>query len=88
MITTPKGRFQANKENIKKLREIVDSDFFQGVLDMTLLQMNADASGRDNPDPMRYFYRLEGANLFVQTLLRMAEIQNLKQEPQRTNLRW
>lgn len=88
MITSPAKRFQADKENIKKLRDIVDSDFFQNVLDMALLQLYAEASGKENPDAQRYFYRLEGATLFVRKLLELAEIQTLKQDKPKTNLRW
>lgn len=74
---TPRQQFQESKDNISKHRAMIESGEFQRAIHFSLLQLDrtlCDQMPQDLGGAGANFLRSQGARMFVETLLRLAEM--------------
>lgn len=86
---SPKTRFQQSADNVSKHRALVDSNEFQRACDFALMQYQAELSSRpvDMQIAAGSFFKLTGAQEFLQTLRMLSEAPMIRPVVDQDNLK-
>lgn len=84
-METPKARFQQAEKDVSWLADVTVNSIFVRATDAALLQMQSEVVGNEQPDAMRGYFRMEGAQLFIKSLMNIAEkkVQKVIADPDR-----
>lgn len=88
MQQSPSQRFKANNKDVAVLADIVDNESFRRAVDAAILQINFEMSSTGQPDAMRAYYRMEGANMLVKKLHELSDIPKPIASTRTQNLNW